>query len=124
MKTNNKQITPSQEEAIPLDSVSHEELEKKLPDEQFGLFVHGVIVDRSRRFIPPLRSQTEVVTYTVTDNVNMRFFIDDFNPSEYHEIGEVVSLPVYVKPYKKKNGDLSYNLCIKKESRFVVGERF
>lgn len=68
---------------------------------------------------------TEIVTYTISDEHGHRFYVDDFSPSSYHEVSESVMLPVYVKSYKKKNGDASYTLCIQKNYYPITkGEAF
>ena len=46
-------------------------------------------------------------------------------PSSYYDISSPVSLPVYVKPYLKKNGDASYTLCVQKDYLPITkGEAF
>ena len=91
--------------------------------EVFGLTLSGTIVDRTRRHVPKDNPTTEIVTYTLSDNNSHKFYVDDFAPVSYHNLGDYVSFPVYVKPYIKKNKEASFNLCIQKapSSR---GERF
>ena len=79
-----------------------------------GLTLSGTVVDRTRRHVPKDNPTTEIVTYTL-GNDERKFFVDDFAPSEYHELGTFVSFPVYIKPYIKKNNEASYNLCIQKK---------
>ena len=57
---------------------------------------------------------TEIVTYTIIDEHNHRYYVEEFAPFSYHELTESVILPVYVKTYKKKNGDTDYTLCVQK----------
>ena len=93
---------------------------------QPGLYIIGSISNRSRRYITTNNNpNTEIVTYTILDEHDHRFFIDDFAPSSYHEVTESVVLPVYIKPYKKKNGDAAYTLCIQKNYHPITkGEEF
>ena len=88
-----------------------------------GLFLSGTVIDRTRRHVPKDNPTTEIVTYTLTDINDRKYFVDDYSPSSYHDLGEFVSFPVYVKPYLKKNNDVSYNLCIQKKLS-TRGEHF
>ena len=82
-----------------------------------GLFLAGTVVQRTKREIPSVNPTTEVVTYQVIDDKERNYYVDDYSPSEYHECGTEVYLPVYVKPYKKKSGDVSYSLNVLKPFR-------
>lgn len=90
---------------------------------QYGLYLSGTIVDRTRRYVPKDNPVTEIVTYTLSDSRNRKYYVDDYAPSGYHELGTTITVPVYVKPYTKKNHDLSYNLCIQKMPA-MNGEHF
>ncbi len=81
----------------------------------YGLTLSGTVIDRTRRHVPMDNPTTEIVTYTLGDNNDRKFYVDDYAPTEYHDLGDYVSLPVYIKPYVKKNNDASYNLCIQKK---------
>lgn len=89
----------------------------------YGLYLGGTVVDRTRRFVPKDNPVTEIVTYTISDDENHKYYVDDYAPSKYHELGNYISVPVYVKPHTKKNRDASYNLCIHKQST-SQGEHF
>lgn len=89
-----------------------------------GMYVGGVIHDRQRRYIDKGNEKVEIVTYTVVDDNNKKYYVEDYDPSSYREKGNLVLEPVYVKPYKKKNGDLSYTICIKKKYEGGRGESF
>lgn len=93
---------------------------------QPGLYVIGSIVNRTRRFISTNNNpNTEIVTYTILDDHDHRFFVDDFAPTSYFEVTASVTLPVYIKPYNKKNGDAAYTLCIQKNYHPITkGEAF
>lgn len=95
-------------------------------EESTGLFVHGTIENRTRRYITTKdNTNTEIVTYTITDKNERRYYVDDFSPASYHELSESITLSVYVKPYRKRNGELSYTLCVQKNYHPITkGEAF
>ena len=82
-----------------------------------GLFLAGTVVQRTKREIPSVNPTTEVVTYQIIDDKDRNYYVDDYSPSEYYECGANVIFPIYVKPYKKKTGDVSYSLNIMKPFR-------
>ncbi len=65
----------------------------------------------------------EIVTYTIQDGHDRKFYVDDYAPSEYHDLNTSVCFPVYVKAYSRKNGSPSYTLNIQKEDS-ARGEHF
>lgn len=91
-----------------------------------GLYIFGRISDRARRTIPTRDlSSAEIVTYTVEDSIGHKYYVDEYSPAEYHEVGESVELPVYVKTYKKRNGDIGHSFCIQQQYGIPSrGERF
>ena len=89
----------------------------------YGLYLNGTVIDRTRRQVPKDNPTTEIVTYTLSDNSERKYNVDDYAPSSYHDLGAYISVPVYVKPYTKKNKDVAYNLCIQKKS-VIQGEHF
>ena len=91
-----------------------------------GLYVVGKIANRTRRYITTNSNpNTEIVTYTIIDDHDRRFFIDDFAPLSYYVVSSPVTLSVYVKPFVKRNGDASYTLCIQKNYHPITkGEAF
>ena len=88
-----------------------------------GLLIAGTVIDRTRRHVPKNNPTTEIVTYTIQDSSNRKFFVDDYAPEGYHDLDKYVCLPVYIKPYLKKNGEPSFNFNIQK-SQNERGERF
>ena len=56
----------------------------QLPPKPFGIVLSGTVVDRTRRHVPKDYPTTEIVTYTLSDGYERKYFIDDFSPSEYH----------------------------------------
>ena len=90
-----------------------------------GLYVGGIVLERRRRFISRGNNEKiEIVTYMVSDSNDKKYYIEDYAPSSYRDIGSQLLEPVYVKPYKKKSGDLSYTICIKKNFDGGRGEAF
>lgn len=89
-----------------------------------GIHLGGTVVDRARRMVPHDNPTTEIITYTLETDKNRRYYVDDYAPTSYYERGDYVIVPVYIKPYRKKNNDLSYTLCILKEFRRPQGESF
>lgn len=89
-----------------------------------GLIIRGVVTERTKRMVPFDNPTTEIVTYVISDKHDHKYYVDDFSPEQYFEIDENIESPVYVRPYRKRNGDLSYNLCFLKASRSTRGEPF
>lgn len=79
-----------------------------------GLYIAGTVQDRVRRMVPIDNPKTEIVTYTISDESEKCYYVDEYSPTGYHEIGDYVEIPVYVKPYRKRNGDLSYSFSVLK----------
>ena len=80
-----------------------------------GLTVSGVVKERRRRRVPFDNPQHEIVTYTLVDDSEGVYFVDDFEPDKYHNIGDYVMMPVYVKAYIKRNNQASYTICTRKD---------
>ena len=88
-----------------------------------GLSLTGTVIDRTRRMVPRDNPSTEIVTYTIQDGYNRKFFVDDYAPTDYHDIDSDVSFPVFIKAYSRKNGEPSYTINVQK-LEFGRGERF
>jgi hypothetical protein len=88
-----------------------------------GLYLFGKIIDRTRRRVPKDNLTTEIVTYLVQSNGDRKFYVDDYAPESYFDIGTQVSLNVYIKTYKRRNGEPSYTLNIQ-QNDFSRGEHF
>ena len=94
------------------------------PEEEFlsGLYVFGIVSDRTRRTIPTRDNGTaEIVTYTIQDSAGRRYFVDEYSPTVYNEKGAYVEIPVYVKTFKKRNGDVSYSFAVQQQKE--IGSR-
>ena len=81
-----------------------------------GLCVIGVVKDRRRREIIKNDEHLEIVSYEIIDNDNRSYYVEAFAPSSHFERGASIQIPVYVKPYIKKNGDPSYTLNLKSDN--------
>lgn len=81
----------------------------------YGLSLSGTVIDRTRRMVPRDNPTIEIVTYTVQDESSRKYFVDDFAPENYYDINSSVCLPVYVKAYKRRNGEPSYTLNVQKQ---------
>ena len=88
-----------------------------------GLSLSGTVIDRTRRMVPHDNPTTEIVTYTIQDGHNRKFYVDDYAPGEYHDVGSDICFPVYIKAYNRRNGEPSYTLNIQKTD-VVRGEHF
>ena len=90
-----------------------------------GLYIFGVVSDRSRRTIPTRDNSTaEIVTYTIQDNAGHRYYVDEYSPVSYHEVNSYIEIPVYVKVFQKRNGDISYSFCVQQKLTPSRGEHF
>ena len=96
---------------------------KPIPNPSSGLSISGIVIDRARRMVPHDNPTTEIVSYTIQDGHNRKFYVDDYAPTGYHELDSNVCFPVYIKVYNRKNGEPSYTLNIQK-NEVGRGERF
>lgn len=88
-----------------------------------GLTVCGVVRERRKRNVPLNNPQHEIVTHTLGDDQEGIYFVDDFEPEKYHNLGDYVMMPVYIKSYIKKNNQASYTICARKDYQ-TRGEAF
>lgn len=108
------------------DNLSENDCLQPYTESFSGLYVFGRVSDRARRIIPTKNDSTaEIVTYTVEDTASHKYYVDEYAPTEYHDVGSFVSLPVYVKTYRKRNGDIGYSFCLQQQHAILSrGERF
>ena len=88
-----------------------------------GRFLFGTVSDRTLRYVPKDHPTTEIVTYTVQSSHDTHYFVDHFAPDSYYNIGADVCFPVYIKTYKRRNGDPAYTLMLQQDET-VRGECF
>ena len=86
-----------------------------------GLLIRGTIMGRTKRTIGK-DIERIVVIYRINDG-NADFFVDEWSPTEFYSIGELVCLPVYVKIYSR-NGVNQLNYVVKSNSAVMAGEEF
>lgn len=79
-----------------------------------GLSLSGTVIDRTRRMVPHDNPTTEIVTCTIQDGYNRKFYVDDYAPAGYYDFNSSVCFPVYIKAYNRKNGEPSYTLNMQK----------
>ena len=93
-----------------------------------GIYVIGKVKYRSRRNVPKDNPEHEVVTYVIEVDSNKSQYVDEFDPDSYHNVGDYVELPVYIKAYvSKKTGTVGYSLSVQKEfkgPKRIQGEEF
>ena len=90
-----------------------------------GLFLSGQVIDRTRRSIQTrLDTTTQNVTYTIMDSASRRYYVDEYAPDEYHEIGDYIIIPVYVKTFKKNNGEIGHSFAVQQQFGPARGEHF
>jgi hypothetical protein len=69
-----------------------------------GLSLSGTVIDRTRRMVPHDHPTTEIVTYTIQDGYNRKFYVNDYASDGYHGLNSSVCFIVYIKAYNHKNG--------------------
>lgn len=81
-----------------------------------GVYFCGTVEERRKRMVPKDNPQTEVVTYTFYDEENRQhYYVDDYAPESYYEIGEYVEVMVRIKPYMHGgNNKPAYSMTIRK----------
>ena len=89
----------------------------------YGLSLNGTVIDRTRRMVPRNNPTTEIVTYTIQDDNNRKYYVDDYSPDGYLELDSPACFPVYIKPFLRKNGEVSYTINVLK-NQISLGEHF
>lgn len=90
-----------------------------------GLYLFGQVIDRTRRTIQTRNNTSaEIVTYTIRDICDRRYYVDEYSPSSYFEVNKYVEIPVYVKVFQKRNGEIAYSFCVQQKLAPSRGEHF
>ena len=90
-----------------------------------GLYLYGQVIDRTRRTIQTRNNSTpEIVTYTIRDICDRRYYVDEYSPVSYYDLNKYVEIPVYVKVFQKRNGELAYSFCVQQKLAPSRGEHF
>lgn len=81
-----------------------------------GIYFSGTVAERRKRMVPKDNPQTEVVTYAFYDEEShSHYYVDDYAPESYLEVGEYVTIPIRIKAYMHKgNGRPAYSMTVKK----------
>lgn len=90
-------------------------------DDIKGLIIRGAVTGRTKRTVGKDKPST-IVTYRINDGSN-DFLVDEWNPSQYYTVGEIVCLPIYVKIYSR-NGVNRLNYTVKSDTANMAGEEF
>ena len=64
------------------------------------------------------------MTYTIQDANGRRYYVDEYSPEEYYVLSEYAEIPVYVKTFKKRTGDIGYSFCVQTQDDPTRGEHF
>ncbi len=90
-----------------------------------GLYLIGTIANRSRKLIDDKGKKNEVIYYLIQTGSDEYYFVYDFEPKSYHEVGEEVSLPIISHPYIGRYNHLGVSYYVRKEKkRDLPGEFF
>ena len=83
-----------------------------------GLIIKGCVAGRTKRTVG--ERNIELITYKILAGGNV-FFIKDWAPTDYHDVGKSVELPINIKSYQT-NGRvrIDYTIC----NNTIFGEEF
>ena len=95
-------------------------------EKMYGLYLAGTVKERRKREIIKDGKTIEIVTYSVCDDDDHTYYVDAYAPTEYLERDKYVKIPVYIKPYIKKNKEPSYTINVRPliEEKNYRGEVF
>ena len=80
------------------------------------MYLFCQVIDRTRRTIQTRNNTSaEIVTYTIRDICDRRYYVDEYSPSSYFEGKKYVDIPVYVKSFQKRNGEIAYSFCVQQK---------
>lgn len=96
----------------------------RLSDKPSGMYVFGTVKERRKREIEKSGDKIEIVTYEVADDDGHLYYVEAFDPEEYYDRAQYVQIPIYIKAYKKKNGDPAYTINVKGVVKSFHGESF
>ncbi len=90
--------------------------ERILTNKENGLYFCGVVTKRRRRKVPKDNPTATVVTYEFTDEAgHVTYYVDDYEPESYFEVGQYVETAIRIKPYVNKTTNrLAYSMSVKK----------
>ncbi|GHU69324.1 hypothetical protein FACS1894184_13170 [Clostridia bacterium] len=88
-----------------------------------GLYLNGFVKSRTRRTITKNDTDIEIISYLVADNNGNTYVLEDFSPPSYYEVNSRIEVPVYIKPYQRRNGVISFTVNVRRDS-LIRGESF
>lgn len=86
-----------------------------------GLHLHGVVQGRRRRKVVVKGEEKEVVSYKI-GGADKTYYVDEWDPSSYHNILDDVVMPVSVRTYQKAGGVINVSFVVAKHIEY--GEDF
>src|SRR5690606_20298844 len=94
------------------------------PEQVEGLHITGTVTGRTRRTIKSDNSSERVkVTYRVMVKGTI-LNVDHWQPESFYAVGELVTLPVYVRAFNNRRGIALYSLTIDDGKGASDGEEF
>ncbi len=80
-----------------------------------GIYFCGVVSQRRRRKVPKDNPTATVVTYEFSDEMSHSYYVDDYEPEKYYEVGEYIEVPIRIKAYMHKTANRpAYSMTIKR----------
>lgn len=87
-----------------------------------GLRLIGTVTARSRTFLERGTEKIEKITYRVV-NDGPDIMLDDLAPPGYLTIGTLIDVPIFVRPWARKNGTPAFSVSVARP-RNDMGEVF
>lgn len=78
---------------------------------QSGIFVEGQVIARTRQKFKQNDKDLEKVIYRIT-NAGPDLLVEDVSPPGYLTIGTIVKLPIYIRPWARRNGTPAFSVSI------------
>ncbi|MBQ4514732.1 MAG: hypothetical protein II969_17195 [Anaerolineaceae bacterium] len=69
-------------------------------------------------------TSAKIITYIIRYICDHRYYVDKYSPTSYFEVNKYVEIPVYVKDFQKRNGEIAYSICDQKKFASSRGELF
>lgn len=89
--------------------------EQTITNKETGIYFCGTVTQRRRRKVPKDNPTATVVTYEFSDEASHTYYVDEYEPDSYFEVGQYVEVPIRIKAYINKSSDRpAYSMTIKK----------
>lgn len=102
---------PDPRDSDPVTSKDETPFWQGLDKAQSGIFVEGQVIARTRQKFKQGEKDLEKVIYRIT-NAGPDLLVEDVAPPGYLTIGTLVKLPIYIRPWKRKNGTPAFSVSI------------